>query len=115
MRKYHNRKVATDDGYTHDSKKEALRWLHLKWLESNGKIKDLKRQVKYILIPTQKENVNGKINTVEKAVTYIADFVYIDTKTNKTVVEDSKGYRTREYIIKRKLMRYVHGIKIQEV
>lgn len=115
MRKYHNRRVETSDGCKHDSKKEALRWMHLKRLESDGKIKDLQRQVEYILIPTQKEIVNGKNETVEKSVTYVADFVYIDAETNKTVVEDSKGYRTREYIIKRKLMRYIHGIKIQEV
>lgn len=115
MTKYNNRKVTTSDGCKHDSKKEALRWMHLKRLESDGKIKDLKRQVEYILIPKQIETVKGKINTVEKAVTYVADFVYIDAETNKTVVEDSKGYRTREYIIKRKLMRYLLGIKIQEV
>lgn len=115
MNKYHNRKVMTSDGNTHDSRKEAVRWEYLKRLESGGKIKDLKRQVEYILIPTQKETVNGKIKTVERAVTYIADFVYIDTETNKTVVEDSKGYRTREYIIKRKLMRYILGITIREV
>lgn len=47
-------------------------------------------------------------------MTYIADFVYTDAATGKLVVEDAKGMRTRDYIIKRKLMLYIHGIKIRE-
>jgi hypothetical protein len=105
----------TSDGIEHDSRKEAVRWEHLKHMEEMGRIKNLRRQVEFILIPKQVESVNGKIKTVEQSVTYVADFVYRDVETDKMVVEDSKGYRTREYIIKRKLMRYIHGIKIQEV
>ena len=115
MNKYHNRKVRTSDGHEHDSRKEAVRWEHLKRLQEAGLIKDLRRQVEYILIPSQKEMVNGKVKTVEQPVEYTADFVYVDVESGKTVVEDSKGYRTRDYIIRRKLMRYILGIKITEV
>jgi predicted component of type VI protein secretion system len=115
MKKYRNRKVTTSDGIEHDSKKEALRWELLKLKQEDGVIKNLRRQVEYILIPSQVETINGRVKTVERSVSYIADFVYTDVGTGKTVVEDSKGVRTREYIIKRKLMRYIHGINIQEV
>ena len=114
MSKYHSRKVRTSDGVEHDSRKEALRWEYLKRMEGLGTIKDLRRQVKYILIPSQKEVVDGKAKTIEQAVAYVADFVYTDWN-GKVVVEDVKGYRTREYTIKRKLMLYIHKIKITEV
>lgn len=125
MNKYGNKKVVID-GEVFDSKREAYRYQDLKFRESIGAIGDLKRQVVYELIPAQREKstkvykkgrkkgqpVEGKI--IEKAVTYIADFTYIDSATGKTVVEDAKGMRTRDYIIKRKLMLYIHGIKVQE-
>ena len=110
-KKYHNIKTKTSDGIEFDSKAEARRWIELKQLEKVGEIKDLQRQVKYVLIPARKE---GK-KTIERECSYVADFVYIDVKTGNTVVEDTKGVKTREYIIKRKLMLYVHGIKIKEV
>ena len=103
MSKYGNVKTTTSDGITHDSIKEANRWCELKLLERTGKITDLQRQVKFELIPKQ----DG-----ERAVHYIADFMYIEG--DKFVVEDVKGKRTKEYIMKRKLMQYVHGIKIKE-
>ena len=125
MNKYGNRKVIID-GEVFDSKREAYRYQDLKFREKIGAISDLKRQVVYELIPVQREKstkvykkgrkkgqpVEGKI--IEKAVTYIADFVYTDSATGKEVVEDAKGMRTRDYIIKRKLMLYIHGIKVQE-
>lgn len=90
-------------------------------LQKAGKIKDLQRQVKFELIPTQREpdtiGKRGGIHkgkVIENAVTYIADFVYTDCSSGKTVVEDSKGMKTKDYIIKRKLMLYIHGIKIIE-
>lgn len=107
--KYGNRKV-TVDGLTFDSAKEAKRWRELCLLERAGAISDLQWQAKYELLPSQR--VGGKV--VERPVTYIADFVYRD-KAGNTVVEDTKGFRTKEYIIKRKLMLYVHGIQIREV
>ena len=109
--KYHNIKAMTSDGVVHDSQAEAKRWTQLKLLERAGEIKDLQRQVKYVLIPSQKE---GK-KTIERECSYIADFVYTDLRTGQTVVEDTKGFRTKDYTIKRKLMLWVHKIKVKEV
>lgn len=100
------------DGIVFDSKREAMRWRELALLQRAGEITDLRRQVKFILVPAQVDE-NGKI--AERAVSYVADFVYSDMRSGETVVEDAKGMHTREYIIKRKLMRYVHGIRIREV
>lgn len=91
-------------GFVFDSKKEFIRWCELRILERAGKISCLQRQVKYELIPKQKG---------ERACTYVADFVYIDSDGNK-VVEDTKGVRTDAYRIKRKLMLWIHGIRIKE-
>lgn len=106
--KYHAKKTELD-GITFDSKKEANRYAELKLLERSGAIHNLQRQVRYELIPAQKKD--GK--TVERACHYIADFVY--EENGKTVVEDVKGYRTKEYVLKRKLMLQVHGIEVREV
>ena len=100
------------DGLVFDSKHEAMRWRELALLQRSGEISDLQRQVKYILVPAQ-VGEDGKV--VERAVSYVADFVYRDVRSGDTVVEDAKGMHTRDYIIKRKLMRYVHGIRIREV
>ena len=117
--KYYAKKI-TVNGITYDSKKEARRHAQLLEMERKGDIKDLRRQVKFVLIPTQREPdtigprggvKKGKL--LEHECAYIADFVY--EANGKRIVEDTKGVRTKEYIIKRKLMRYVHGIRIQEV
>lgn len=108
MSKYGNRKI-TVDGITFDSRKEAARWRELSLLERAGKITGLQRQVKFELIPSQK--IDGKV--VERPCAYIADFVY--RQDGQTVVEDTKGYRTKDFIIKKKLMLYVHGIRIREI
>ncbi len=121
MTKYGNRKTVTSDGVVHDSKKEAVRWTELKLMEKAGLISDLKRQVKYELIPSQceyySEVKNGKVKhkykVLERACYYIADFVY--QENGKTVVEDTKGMRTKDYVIKRKLMLYLFRIKIKEI
>lgn len=105
--KYHNRKVKTYEG-TFDSKKEYERWIYLKLLQREGKIHFLKRQVPYVLVPSQKKKVGS-----ERPVKYIADFVY--EQDGVPVVEDVKGVRTSEYIIKRKLMLQVYGIEIKEL
>lgn len=115
MNKYHNQHVRTSDGIIHDSQREATRWIELKLLERAGQIKNLQRQVKFVLIPKQVEYVGKKVKVVERECSYVADFVYIDTRTEKTVVEDTKGVRTKDYIIKRKLLLWVHGIRIREV
>ena len=108
MRKYGNRKI-TKDGITFDSVKEFKRFCELSLLERAGEITDLKRQVRFELIPSQR--IDGKV--VERPVHYIADFVY--QENGQTVVEDTKGFKTKDYILKRKLMLHVHGIRIREV
>ena len=123
MSKYHNEQTKID-GIVFDSKKEANRYRELKLLEKAGEISDLKRQVKYELIPAQYDTkdewvsptrVRQRVVCVEKAVTYYADFVYKDKMTGETMVEDAKGVRTEVYKIKKKLMLWVHGIKVREV
>lgn len=108
MTKYKSRKV-TVNGNVFDSKKEYKRWCELVLLQKAGQVTNLKRQVKYELIPSQR--IDGKV--AERACTYVADFVY--EQNGKTVVEDTKGFKTKDYIIKRKLMLWVHGIRIAEV
>ena len=100
------------DGETFDSRMEARRWRELRLLQRAGEIDGLQRQVKYVLIPAQRDE-SGHV--IERPVSYIADFVYHDARTCEQVVEDVKGARTKEYIIKRKLMMWVHGIRIKEV
>lgn len=106
--KYGNRKV-TADGQTFDSRKEYRRFCELRLLEKAGEVADLRRQVRFELLPAQR--IDGKV--VERSVTYIADFTY--TENGQTVVEDTKGVRTKEYILKRKMMLFFHGIVIKEV
>lgn len=121
--KYHNRKTRVSNGQIADSRKEARRYEELLLLQRAGKISNLRTQVPYELIPAQYETYerygkNGNrlkdgIKLVERAVNYVADFVYIENE--KTIVEDTKGVRTPDYIIKRKLMLHIHGIRIQEI
>ena len=112
MNKYHatKRKI---DGITFDSTKEAQRYLLLKEMAENGEISDLRLQVVFELIPSQRRN--GKV--AERAVKYVADFVYI--QNGETVVEDVKGCRRGQayalFTIKRKLMLYRYGIQIKEI
>lgn len=118
-KKYGNKKIY-EDGEVFDSKKEYRRWKELILLVKAGEISKLQRQVKYTLIPSQREpdirGPRGGIRPgklIEREVSYIADFVYTD-KAGQTVVEDCKGLRTKEYIIKRKLMLHEYGIRIKE-
>ena len=119
--KYGSKKIEVD-GIVFDSKREAKRHQELLLLEKAGAIQNLQRQVKYILIPAQREpDIIGKRGgrkpgkLIEKECAYYADFVYFDREKQETIVEDTKGVRTTEYIIKRKLMLYVHGIRITEI
>lgn len=105
--KYHNQKTVCN-GILFDSKHEAERWQDLLLAERANVISNLRRQVKYELIPTQYTDTK-----TERAVNYVADFVY--EEDGKTVVEDAKGVPTKEYIIKRKLMLFRYGIEIREV
>lgn len=96
--KYHNVKIELD-GRTFDSQKEFNRYGELKLLERAGLISELKLQVPFELIPVQ---VGGLRK--ERPLTYVADFTYID-EHGKLVIEDTKGVKTKDYIIKRKLMK----------
>ena len=120
--KYHNHKIVRD-GEKYDSKKELRRYEELRIMQTAGMIHGLQRQKKFLLIPAQREpdtigkrggRKKGKV--IEHECSYIADFVYYD-KNGKMVVEDvkSSATRTKDYIIKRKLMRYIHGIQIKEI
>lgn len=108
MNKYHSKKI-TRDGMTFDSLKEYRRWCDLLLLEEAGEITGLERQTSFELIPSQR--INGKV--VERACNYKADFTYY--KDGQWIVEDTKGFKTKDYIIKRKLMLRVFGIRINEV
>ena len=110
--KYRNVKTEVD-GIKFDSKKEAKRWAELRTLQKAGKLLDLSHQWKYFLIPAQTRSDGKK----ERGVTYIADFAYVDMD-GVTHVEDVKSPASRKlpaYIIKRKLLLFVHGITITEV
>ena len=105
--KYRNNKV-TVNGITFDSKKEAKRYLQLKELEASGEISNLQLQKVFTLIPSQ--YIEGKC--VERPCKYIADFCY--KQDGKTIVEDVKGYKAKEYKLKRKMMLYLLKIQVKE-
>lgn len=122
--KYGNRKTVVN-GIEFDSRKEAVRYQELRLLERAGKISGLRLQEKFVLIPSLREASTevyksgsqkgrrkpGKL--LEKECSYIADFCY--TESGETVVEDTKGFRTEAYKIKRKLMLERYGIRIREI
>ena len=121
MSKYRNRKVLYN-GMVFDSKKERDRYIELSLLEKAGKIKRLKRQVDYLLIPAQfgmvvDENGKRKRVCLERACFYVADFTY--NIGEELVVEDVKGYRKggaySVFVIKRKLMLEKYGIRVKEI
>ena len=100
MSKYGSKKVVVD-GITFDSKRESQRYCELKLLERGGKIKDLKLQHKFELQPSFKKN--GK--TI-RAINYVADFTYFDLEKMRIVIEDVKGFKTKDYILKKKMFEY---------
>lgn len=104
--KYHARKT-TVDGITFDSRREADRYLVLKSMEEEGAIEDLRRQIRYELIPAF--DVDG---SHYRPVFYVADFVYVED--GKEVVEDVKGMRTDTYQLKAKLFARRYGKVIRE-
>lgn len=126
--KYHSKKI-TVDGRTFDSKKEYKRYCELALLEKAGQIENLEMQKEFELIPAQYEyyaryGKNGQRlkdgkRCIERNCVYKADFTY--TENGELVVEDTKGYRDpssagyAKFVIKRKLMLHIHGIKIKEV
>ena len=107
--KYRNKPTSVG-AETYRSKREAKRHQELLLLERAGQIAGVVREVPFELIPKQRRP-DGK---VERACTYFADFLY-STADGRLVCEDAKGVRTKEYVIKRKLMLKVHGIAVVEV
>ena len=119
--KYHAKKIEVD-GEIFDSKREAARYIELQYLQRAGKISGLQRQKKFVLVPAQYEpettgprggRIKGKL--LEREVAYYADFVYFDEEEKDFVIEDTKGVRTKDYIIKRKLMLWLNGYQIKEI
>ena len=94
---------------TFDSVKEYRRFCELSLLEKAGKIHGLQWQVKFDLLPTQRDAA-GKL--LERAVSYVADFTYYEN--GKLVVEDVKGFKTPEYKLKKKMLLYFHKLRIKE-
>lgn len=90
--KYRNKKI-TIDGITFDSIGESVRHGELKLMQRAGAIQNLQLQVRIPCI------INGK-----KVFTYIADFVYLDTKTGETIIEDFKGMETDVFKLKKKIL-----------
>lgn len=123
MSKYHSKQMVID-GIVFDSRKEGGRYCELLLLQRAGEISNLQRQVEYELLPNQYcseerysksgKRLKDKLTLLERKVCYIADFVYID-KDGNLIVEDTKGMRTKDYILKRKMMLYFHGISIKEI
>lgn len=118
--KYHAKKSEAD-GITFDSRKEMLRYLELKALLERGEISDLRRQVPFELLPPiyREEIVHLKTKDktvsrcIQRAVKYTADFVYL--RDGREIIEDSKGMRTKEYVLKKKMMLSLLGKEIVEV
>ena len=122
MRSKYGSIKAKHNGMVFDSRRERNRYIILSALQRAGEISDLRTQVSFELIPAVYETVEKQLKTkvkmvercVQKATHYIADFVYKDKEGNM-VVEDSKGVKTKEYILKKKMMRAFLGIEIKEV
>ena len=109
--KFRNRKTEVN-GIKFDSKKEATEYVKLKHDLDTGKIKTLRLQVPFKLLPKQSDTITGKL--IERAVVYKADFVVKELNNSETII-DVKGIRTQLYILKRKLMLFVYDIKIKEI
>lgn len=104
--KYKARKTVVD-GITFDSRREADRYIVLKSMEENGAIENLRRQVRYELVPAF--DVDGRHY---RPIFYVADFSY--REDGKEVVEDVKGMRTDVYRLKSKLFAKRYGMSIKE-
>lgn len=101
--KYRN-KPCEYQGIKFASQRERDRWIYLRQLEKEGKIHNLRRQTRFIVVPKCGDN---------RPVHYISDFDYLQAR--EYIVEDSKGVKTRDYILKKKLMAWVHKIQVREV
>lgn len=103
----YNAKKTTIDGIEFDSAREAKRYTRLRAMEDEGKIQHLRLQVPFELVPSFECD-----GVKYRGMKYIADFVYY--RDGKQVVEDTKGVKTAEYKLKKKLMAYVNHVNIEE-
>lgn len=104
--KYHAKKTVVD-GIEFDSAKEAKRYTRLRDMQEAGEIQNLRLQVPFELLPSFECD-----GVKYRGMKYIADFVYY--RDGKQVVEDTKGWKTQEYRLKKKLMAYINHINIEE-
>lgn len=123
--KYGNRKVEFM-GQTFDSARERDRYVFLLGEVQRGVIRDLRRQVAFVLVPELREAEEVQLKTktktvervVQRAVTYRADFVYVRCSDGVEVTEDVKispYLIPKEYVIKEKLLRWRYGIVVRRV
>lgn len=105
MSKYGNRQAAASDGKVFSSQRERNRYEELLLLHKMGKIGKPRCQPRYELIPSQEG---------ERRVEYVADFAYRD-EAGELHIEDTKGFKTKDYVIKRKLMLWIHKIRVEEI
>lgn len=125
--KYGNKKVEYN-GIVFDSKKERDRYIVLVDAQERGEISHLERQVKYILIPAIREEYEVKLKTktviktrtLQKAITYTADFRYFHNARQEWVVSDVKASPMqasldKTFVIKEKMMFALKDIKVQRV
>ncbi len=105
------RKKVKFDGHEFDSEKEAKRYGELMSMQRTGLISNLQCQVPYTLMDGYIEN--GKIIG---QITYIADFTYTDEFSKKTIIENTKGYRTEVYKFKKKMLEAIYPeLEIKEL
>jgi hypothetical protein len=111
-RALYGRKYSNLPTHGYASKREANVGAALHALASRGKIFEVKEQERILLIPAQKGTLRN-----EKSVSYVADFTYLDANdgTGHLHVVDAKGAKTTAYILKRKLLRYLKNIEIEEL
>ncbi|WP_448191883.1 DUF1064 domain-containing protein [Azospirillum sp. sgz301742] len=104
------------DGHKFPSVRERDRYLHLKILERAGRIERLTLQPRFpVVIDNEHVYLSPPGTRGRRPLTYVADFSYFDRLTDKRVIEDVKGVRTKEFLIKRALAEAVYKIKITEV
>lgn len=100
--KYRAKRTSCNNGHMHDSQKEATRCNELHMLEKNGNIKNLKVQVRLKL-----QSAFRAQGQIHKAIFYVADFTYFDNDEKKFVIEDTKGFQTPVYKLKKKLLLFI--------
>ena len=104
MNKYRNQKIYCETSKRYfDSKKEHERFHELNLLLKANEITDLTLQPKFELQQKFKKN-----NKSYRKIEYIADFMYYDNKLKKMVIEDTKGYKTKDYLLKKKMFEYIY-------